>query len=515
MFRRLAWYNWTVFRNTLSGTKITVFLIYGLSLLLIFSQVVSSVYLIVTLQKTQLSEMFQWYTPERGHFLLLAFANILWFTQFFFTNVRLLNLNENRKQLSWGYPTHKLSKHLTLLAFLHPLNLLFNLSWLSLLMLQWNSIYYLPLALGLVMLNFSIIFSAKFRVLTVIKSYQKWLLLLVLTLLITVSAFVESLLSSRFFTNIEQYIPILNNGLSLLPGGIISSAHLALSSLPLQLAVLFFCGILSLLLHRDHIYNTRRTLQTWRTSHSSSSRRSWFQNWLCKQTGNHAGKYLYYVITHPYNKIQALLFVVFPILYVPYMVSRMDQLGNSKFLVLFFFMYAPMGFLLMFLGNMFGYEHRELLRSMQFPKEMKTQLRERLRGALIIPLTLLVIISGAEVIILIDVPNLLSIVLGNILIFLVFLRIFLWSTFNRLRVVEWISFSFTQPVISHSVQFVSGLLMMGLSATVYISYGQYELYKQLAMLVLIIVLSLGIYRYIVNIYQLFSTKVIPFLWNER
>ncbi|MDZ7681786.1 MAG: hypothetical protein U5J63_08795, partial [Fodinibius sp.] len=132
-----------------------------------------------------------------------------------------------------------------------------------------------------------------------------------------------------------------------------------------------------------------------------------------------------------------ILFVVFPILYVPYMVSRMDELGSSKFLVLFFFMYAPMGFQLMFLGNMFGYEHRELLRSIQLPVKLKTQLREPLRGALIIPLTLLVIISGAEVILL-DVQNLYSIILGNILIFEVFLIIFLWSTFNRLRIVEWI-----------------------------------------------------------------------------
>ena len=515
MFTKLVRYNWTVFRQSLTGTKITVFLIYGLSLALIFSQVISSVYLIITLQTTQLSQMFKWYTPERGRFILLAFANILWFSQFFFTNVRLLNLKENRKLLSWGYPVHTLAQNLTLLAFLHPINLLFNLSWLALLMLQFGSLYHLPLALALVIFNFSVIFSAKFRVLTVIKSYQKWLLVLILAVLVVASAFVESLLASQFLSNIEQLIPQLNEVLSWLPGGLLGSAHLALHSPPLQLAALFFSGILCLLLHRDHVFNTRQSLQIWNTQDHKSNETGWFRGWLCGQIGNHAGKYLYYVITHPYNKIQALLFVVFPILYVPYMVTRMDELGSSKFLVLFFFMYAPMGFQLMFIGNMFGYEHRELLRSMQFPIELIKQLKERLLGALIIPLTLLVIISGAEVIILKETQHLLSIILGNILIFQVFLVIFLWSTFNRLRIVEWISFSFTQPVISHSVQFVSGLVMMLLSAAVYISYGSYELYKQLAMLTLIMTLSLGIYRYINNIQKLFSSNIMPQLWNER
>ena len=57
--------------------------------------------------------------------------------------------------------------------------------------------------------------------------------------------------------------------------------------------------------------------------------------------------------------------------------------------------------------------------------------------------------------------------------------------------------------------------MMLLSAAVYISYGAYELHKQAVMLTLIMALSLGIYRYINNIQQLFSSNIMPQLWNER
>jgi len=514
MFKKLIEYNWKVFRQSLTGTKIAVFIIYGLSLALIFSQIISTVYLIITLQNTQLSEMFKWYTPQRGRFILLVFANLLWLSQFFFTNIRLMKLKENRKLLTWGYPVRKLSQYLTLLTFLHPMNLLFNLSWLILLIFQFGSTHYLPIALGIMILNFSLIFSAKFRVLTVIKNYQKWLLALFLTVLVVASAMVESLFSSTLFTHFESYIPQLNKILVVLPGGLIASAHMVLKPLLAQIMALFFCGAVILLLHRDHIFNTQQSLQILSSQSTANTKTGWFRSWLCSQTGNHAGKYLYYVITHPYNKIQALLFVVFPILYVPYMVSRMEELGTSKFLVLFFFMYAPMGFQLMFLGNMFGYEHRELLKSMQFPEGLEHQLRERFLGALIIPLTLLVIISGAEVIILMDVENLLSIVLGNILIFEAFLLIFLWSTFNQFVEVEWVSFSFTQPVISQSVAVTISLLMFLFSAIIYIPYGSYEEFKQIGMLVLIAISSFCIYQYIDNIEQLFTSKITPDLWTR-
>lgn len=515
MFKKLLVYNWKLFRHSLSSAKILVLITYGLLVTFIFSQVVSSVWVIITMQTTELSNIFNWYTPERGQFILLTFANILWLAQFFFTNIRLVNLEENRKLLTVGYPASKLSQYLTLLATFHPLNLLFSISWFILLMLQFNSIFYIPLALAIVLTNLAIIFSLKFRILTVLKNYQKWLLLLALTILFIASSSVNQFFSSSIFLSFENQLPVINQYLGFVPGGIIAEIHSVTFTPFLQAAVIGFCGIICYFLHRDHTSNTRKGLQAHNGQRTQTfNARGRLRHWLCSQFGNHAGKYLYYVVSHPYNKIQALLFVVFPILYVPYMISRIEELGSWQFLLLFFFMYAPMGFQLIFLGNMFGYEHRELLKEMQFPISFKGQLKQRLWGALVIPLTLLVIVSGAEFIILQGTGNLFSILLGNILIFEVFVGMFLWSTFNRFKKVRWVSFSFSQPVISQPVAVIFSLLMIVFSALFYISYGSLEVYKQLGMLILIIVSGFWISRFIDNIQERFIKQITPHLWNE-
>lgn len=514
MLKKLLSYNWNLFRNSLSGAKILVLIIYGFLLALILSQVLGTIYLIVTLQSTKLSLMFEWYTPERGRFILLAFANILWLAQFFFTNIRLMKLEENRKLLSMGYPLTTLARHLTLLAFAHPMNLLFNALWFIFLMLQFGHIQYVPLALAIVMTNFGIIFSLKFRVLTIIKNYQKWLLLLILTLLLIAGVLIDEFFSQSFFLSFTPYLHAINRGLSLFPGGVIAEFHTLSFPLILQLGFVMACCLICYFLHRDHIRNTQQGLQAHPGQTTPHRHTSQLSGWLRTQFGNHAGKYLYYVLTHPYNKIQGLLFVVFPILYVPFLLARMEELGSSKFILLFFFMYAPMGFQLIFLGNMFGYEHRELLKEMQFPVSFSEQLYERFRGALIIPMTLLVIISSAEFIILAGVENLFSVLLGNILIFEIFLGIFLWSTFYRFKKVKWISFSFSQPVISQSVQFVTGFAMFALSALFYISYGPFEFYKQLTMIILIILSGFWIFRFINNIQDRFTDNITPDLWTE-
>jgi len=514
MFWKLLEYNWKLFRHSLTGAKLIVLIVYGLLLGTIFSQVIGTVYFILMLQHTELNSMFSWYTPARGRLILLVFVNILWLAQFFFTNIRLMKLEQNRKLLTMGYPLNRLSRYLTFLAFLHPLNLLFNATWFILLMLQFKSISYVPLALVIVLANFSLIFSAKFRVLKAIKNYQKWLLVLILFMLPVVGVSVKELLSNSFFMQFQQYIDPFNQIAAVLPGGLVAIAPSLSHAVLTQIAIGVFCLALFAGLYFDHLKNTRKALQTPPSQEDHKLKTSTFRSWLCTQFGDHAGKYVYYVVTHPYNKIQAIIFLGFPILYLPFMISRIDELGATKFVILFFFMYAPMGFQLMFLGNLFGYEHRELLQEMQFPVPLSKQLKQRIQGALILPLTMLVIVSGTEVITLGGKENLLSILLGNIIIFEVFSVLFLWSSFYRLKKVEWVSFSFSQPVIARSVQFISGFVMMALSAALYISYGSFELYKDLAMVMLAIIFGFWIYRYIGNIQVVFTSKITPRLWNE-
>lgn len=514
MFKKLLVYNWKLFRHSLSGTKLLVLVTYGILLGLIFSELISTVYVIITLRATELGNVFSWYTPRRGQFILLAFANLLWLIQFFFTNIRLIRLEENRKLLVSGFPLQKLSRYLNTMALFHPLNLLFNASWFLLLMLQFGNPAYLPVAAALVALNFALIFSLKFRLLSVIKKYQKGVPILALTVLFILGLSLSTLFSNTFSLSFEEHLSTINHYLLFLPGGFLAIFHTLSQSVAVQVSTVAIGGVLCYLLHRDHIRNISRELQRHPPAVPQPLKTGWLRKWLCSQLGHHGGKYLYYVITHPYNKIQALLILVFPILYVPFMVSHMQDLGTTKFILYFFFMYAPMGFQLIFLGNMFGYEHRELLREMQFPIPMDRQLKERLKGAIIIPLTLLAIITGAEFIILREYGSFLSIMLANILLFEIFLGIFLWSTFSRYKKVRWVSFSLSQPVISQSVQFITGFAMFALCALFYISYGSYETYKQIAMLLLVAASGFWIYRFIDNIQERFAQKISPHLWNE-
>ena len=515
MFKKLLVYNWKVFRHSLTGTKIFVLVLYGLILAFLFAQVISTVFVIVTLQETALSKMFAWYTPERGQLILLGFANVLWLSQFFFTNVRLMKIEENRKLLTLGYPAHQLSRYLTILTFFHPINLLFNITWFVLLMLQFGSAQFVPIAAIVVLTNFSLIFSVKFRIMTVIKSYQKWILVLGLTVLAMVGISANYLFSDTFFTSFEQHIPAINQAIALLPGGLIATAHSILYPLAVQLPLIVVCGALCFWLHRDHVFNTRRALQTRSRQQSHQLKTGPLRSWLCSVFGNHGGKYLYYVFSHPYNKIQGLFFLGFPLVYLPLMLGEMGNSGDHQFLILFIFIYAPLGFQLMFLGNMFGYEHREMLKELQFPVLTKNQLKQRILGALIIPAVLLVMVIIVEIFLLDSITQIATALLGNILLFELFLAIFLWSSFNRFEKVQWVSFSFTQPVISQSVAFTISLLMLVMGAAVFISYGAYEIYKQSIMLLVIGVGGFAIYRYIDNIEQKFSSKIIPELWTER
>jgi hypothetical protein len=220
------------------------------------------------------------------------------------------------------------------------------------------------------------------------------------------------------------------------------------------------------------------------------------------------------VISHPYNRIYALFVVAFPLLYIPLILAPSGGNEAPQFIVLFFFMYMPLGFLLLFLANMFGYENRELLRELQFPVLLKKQLRERFLGAFFLPATLLVIASITELFLLPDDLSMTSLLLGNLLIFEAFTALFLWSTFNQYQEIKWVSFSFTSPVISQSVGFLCGLLVLALGAVVYVPYGSFEIYKQAVLLLLVPFTALWIYRYIKNIQQLFSSKIMPRLWNE-
>src|SRR6056297_1672927 len=137
MLRKLIYLNWSAFMNRLTTLQTFLMAGYIIFLLILFSNLIGSALVIVFFdQSAMVAEQLPWLTSSVHQLIILIFANVLWMLHFSFTSTRLLNMQENRKLLAYGYPVKKLSWHLNLMGFFHPLNLIYNLTWLVFLLLQ-------------------------------------------------------------------------------------------------------------------------------------------------------------------------------------------------------------------------------------------------------------------------------------------------------------------------------------------------------------------------------------------
>ncbi|NBC25694.1 MAG: hypothetical protein GVY08_02460, partial [Bacteroidetes bacterium] len=119
----------------------------------------------------------------------------------------------------------------------------------------------------------------------------------------------------------------------------------------------------------DHYRQTKAGLQSPGTQ-KVNDKISVLWAFLKQTMGPNAGKYLYYVTIHPYNKLQLVAVLIIPAVYIPLLLF-MDFGPLSNVLVLTMFAAVPVALLAMGMANMFGYEHREMLLHLQFPVTLK------------------------------------------------------------------------------------------------------------------------------------------------
>ena len=110
-----------------------------------------------------------------------------------------------------------------------------------------------------------------------------------------------------------------------------------------------------------------------------------------------AGKFYYYVISHPYNRLQALTILLIPAIYVP-LLLYIENGYLSTILIPTMLAAIPVALLAMGMANMYGYEHREFLLHKQFPMSFEKQLKERFLGVITVPLFIFYLITIAEII---------------------------------------------------------------------------------------------------------------------
>lgn len=515
MFRRLIYLNWSAFLSRLSKFQSVLVIGYIVFLLILFSNLLGSALLVIMYEQApQGFQQLPWLTPQVRVLILVIFANAFWLLHFSFTSTRLLNMELNRKLLAYGYPVNKLAWHLNLIGFFHPLNIIYNFTWAVFLLMQVHHPMYIPVVLAVVLLNYSIIYSIKHRFLHLIEKRFKLVVFSGLFLIFgTISALAivarnPGYMLSSILPSVQHLIEIL----TYFPGGLMMASATAEYNLATAAVIYGFSALLIFLIFRDHFYKTREGLQnpsTRKAKKEPSPLWAFLKRWL----GHNAGKFYYYIVIHPYNRLFLLTLVLVPAIYIP-LLLHLEQNWMTSVLIPTMLAAVPVALLAIGMANMFGYEHREFLLHRQFPLSFEKQLKERFLGIITVPLFIFYLITIGELLYLPQLGEVLDIYIANTFFFLCFMLVFLFTSFNYYKKVSYSSFSFKHPIIPQKVTFLMTFLMFGLGYTIFIPIGEYNIYRRWVMLGLIFAISTYLWLNMRVLVNAFEKHVLDHIWID-
>ncbi|MEX0905254.1 MAG: hypothetical protein WEA56_12900 [Balneolaceae bacterium] len=516
MIAKLLYLNWKLFTARLTNLQRVLIAGYSLFLLVMIANLMGSALLVIFLDNsTQLQVQLPWLTPEIHKLILLSFACVFWVLHFSFTSTRLLNIEENRKLLAYGYPAGKLSWHLNLMALYHPLNVIYNLTWLVFLSIQINSLWNVPILVAAVLLNYGIIFSIKHRFLHMVE--RRFKIIVFSFFFVVFGVFSAMAIISRQTQSLLADVAIeltqIINVMELLPGGLLYQSAVYQHEPLLTGVLFFFLVLLTWLVFRDHYYKTLEGLQNpeiKKVRGEVSRLWSFLRRWL----GHHGGKYYYYIMIHPYNKLQLLAMTLIPLVYIP-LLLMVDFGDITTILIATMLAAIPVALLAMGMANMFGYEHRELLLHLQFPVAFEKQLKERFLGIITVPLFIFYGITIFELLKLPRLGTVFSIYIANTFFFLCFMLVFLWSSFYQYQKASYSTFSFKHPIIPQKVTFTMSAAIFILGYTIFVPLGEWQHFFRLWVMAGLIG-AIGLYL-ILNIDVLskaFKNRILKQLWND-
>lgn len=494
--------------RSLQGLEIAAILFYGLFVLLIAGQFTGVVVLLLFTDDIETAQAFYpWITEDIQYFVHLLFVNVLWVNQIFFTKINRLKISENRKLLTFGMTVRKLSVYLNIAGFLHPINALFHFFWILYAGFLSETQIQFVTGILLVIANYGLIYSLKwrFRIFTAEKFKQIGMIMITFILFFILLALYMDF--TPFLGSMKEAAALFTVWLTYTPGYLFYYVFGLMDSLAVEVvtaAVLFVVLVGSVI---DITKNTKMALLTpvQTTSHTvQTGQLALFIRWL----GHEGGKYFFAVWNHKYSKIQLLITYVFV---VPYIIF----LGDTSYIIGVFLTLLPIIFLLVMLTNMFGFENRELLLSLQFPITTEQIVRERIQTALLVCL-------GGSSIVLILVPvfitglvEMLQVYLGILCIVLVFLHYILKSSISNYKKVEEVSvMSVSNPVLPASITFISVFIVMILGIGTFIFFDRIIYYHIVLLAIANVFLFIRFKRKLSRIEQPFIQKMIPKLWNE-
>lgn len=508
MLKLFATLNAKIWWRSLAGVEIAAMLFYSVFLLLVLGQFLGVILILIFMDDVeQARQFYSWITEDIQFTAHLVFLNSLFFSQIFFVKINRLQLNENRKLLSFGMSANRLAWYLNLAGFFHPLNVIFLFVWLLYLINMAGSATHIAMVTLLVFVTYGVISSLKwrFRIFSAERFKQ---------LSAVVSTFVLFFILIGLYLDFTPYIEspdlaaqTVNPWLIYTPGYLFYYAGHLLTDPAIHIFLIALLLFLFVVVNRDMMLNTKSALlsppQT-TSAITKKSQLSFFIKWL----GHEGGKYFHAVWSHKYSKIQLLITYVFVIPYIVF-------LGDSTYIIGVFLTLIPMIFLMVMLTNMFGFEHREILLSLQFPVRLETIVIERIKAALLICL------AGSSIVLILvpvfieSIPAMLQMHMGIIMISLVFLHYILRSSINNYKKIEEVSvMSVSNPVLPASITFSSVFIVMIIGLFTFFIFESFVWYHIAILVGVNLILLLSFMRKLARISYPFKLKMIPKLWNE-
>ena len=515
MFGRLLSLNWKIFVSNLNKFQLLLLIGYIMFLGIMTVNLVGTAIVVILLDtdpwmKTQIP----WLTPEIYTFLLLVFANSYWVMLFSFTTLRLLNIAENRKLLGFGFPLKRLSRYLMIIGFCHPVNIIYNFTWLVFLMIQVSHFYQVLIGVAAIIFNYVLIYSIKHRFIKIVE--RKFIavvvgfLFLIFGLFQAVSLFAEN--SQEIFVQIIPRVETLNTFLSWNPGGLLIQAVNVEYGWITASIIFGFLALLIGLILIDHFRKTCEGLIN-PSIKKAEQQTSKLWSFLRRVMGINAGKYYYYVMIHPYNKLQLLTLAVVPVVYVP-LLLQVKYSAAQTILIPTILAGIPVALLAMGMANMYGYENRELLMHLQFPIKLEKQLKERFLGVIIFPLLVFYLITILELLLIPQIVGVYKIFVANTFFFLCFMLLFVWSSYYQYQKATYSSFSYKHPIIPQKVTFVISFVIFSMGYLIFVPLDNLEWYRITIMSVVIVVIAVYLWRHMNFLVNLFKKQILTRLWTE-
>ncbi|MFU8812306.1 MAG: hypothetical protein ACNA78_05015 [Balneolaceae bacterium] len=515
MLARLIYLNWKLFLASLTRLQTVLLIGYSLFLVGMFINLMGTALVVLFLDSTaQLQIELPWLTPEIHRIIIIVFANLFWLMHFSFTSTRLLNVEENRKLMAFGYPARTLSWHLNIMSLYHPVNVIYNLTWLVFLGVQVQSGWNIPLVVLAVLLNYAIIFSIKQRFLRLMERRLRLVVVSGVFVFLGVAT-VVAVLTRNTQAIVEQLALQLEQivgAMLWLPGGLLLQSASASMAAGAATSLSVILGVLLWFFLHDHYRCTLSGLQN--PSFKKAGRDvSHFWQWLKRLMGPNAGKYIYYVAIHPYNRLQIIAVLIIPAVYIPILLY-FDFGVITQILVPTMLAAIPVALLAMGMANMFGYEHREMLLHVQLPEPLEKQLKERFFGVITIPLFIFYAITILELLYLPQFGSVFAIYIANTFFFVCFMLFFLWSSFYQYETARFSTFSYKHPIIAQKVTFSISMLIFVLGYTVFVPLGEFEIYRTWTMAALVGAITIYIWRNTDLLAAGFRKRILKQLWND-